>query len=248
MTVACSILSLTAVAAASFTPRTAAAQGTAPRSPIPWSSARPVRCSTPTAPPRGPTSSPGRWWASNRRPRERRQRLCRYADAHHEDHHLRHPAKLCRRGQVCSINYVGDGFADVMFTLSEGQRGGYLQYITDRAAWARLLPPRPSGPVNSVVTGTCDPAELAQLQTSTTRGRPPEARTGSRSRCRDSRRSAPGPRSRSRSRPRHHQHLDPDGARPAAMSALRERRSECNVRMSLAERCFPWTHEPRSER
>ena len=65
---------------------------------------------------------------------------------------------------VCSINYVGDGFADVVFTLYEGQRGGYLQYIENRAAYAALLPPRPAGPVNSVVTGTCDPAELAQLQ------------------------------------------------------------------------------------
>jgi len=65
---------------------------------------------------------------------------------------------------VCSINYVGNGFADVMFTLHEGQRGGYLQYIPNRAAWSALLPPRPSGPTNSVVTGTCDPAELAQLQ------------------------------------------------------------------------------------
>ena len=65
---------------------------------------------------------------------------------------------------VCSINYVGNGFADVMFTLSEGQHGGYLEYIDDRAAWAALLPPRPAGPVNSAVTGTCDPAELAELQ------------------------------------------------------------------------------------
>jgi hypothetical protein len=65
---------------------------------------------------------------------------------------------------VCSINYVGNGFADVMFTLYEGERGGYLEYIPDRAAWAALLPPRPAGPVNSQVTGTCDPTELAQLQ------------------------------------------------------------------------------------
>ena len=65
---------------------------------------------------------------------------------------------------VCSINYVGNGFADVVFTIYEGQRGGYLQYLTNRAAWTALLPPRPAGPVNSVVTGTCDPAELAQLQ------------------------------------------------------------------------------------
>lgn len=65
---------------------------------------------------------------------------------------------------VCSIEYVGDGFADVLFTLSEGQRGAYLEYIPDRAAWASLLPPRPAGAGNSTVTGTCDPAELAELQ------------------------------------------------------------------------------------
>lgn len=65
---------------------------------------------------------------------------------------------------VCSIAYVGNGFADVIFTLYEGQRGGYLQYIPDRATWAALLPPRPTGPANSVVTGSCDPAELAHLQ------------------------------------------------------------------------------------
>lgn len=65
---------------------------------------------------------------------------------------------------VCSINYVGNGFADVMFTLYEGQRGGYLQYLPNRAQWTALLPPRPAGPTNSAVTGTCDPAELTQLQ------------------------------------------------------------------------------------
>ena len=65
---------------------------------------------------------------------------------------------------VCSISYVGNGFADVMFTLYEGQRGGYLEYIPNRATWASLLPPRPAGPANSAVTGSCDPTELAQLQ------------------------------------------------------------------------------------
>jgi hypothetical protein len=64
----------------------------------------------------------------------------------------------------CSINYVGDGFADVIFTIYEGQRGGYLQYLTDTTSWAPLLPPRPSGPEQSKVTGTCDPAELTQLE------------------------------------------------------------------------------------
>jgi hypothetical protein len=65
---------------------------------------------------------------------------------------------------VCSINYVGDGLADVVFTLYEGGRGGYLQYVPNRAAYAAMWPPRPVGPGQSIVTGTCDPAELAQLQ------------------------------------------------------------------------------------
>jgi hypothetical protein len=65
---------------------------------------------------------------------------------------------------ACSINYIGTGDADVKFTLYEGQRGGYLEYEADTAAYAAVWPPRPAGPASSVVTGTCDPAELAQLQ------------------------------------------------------------------------------------
>ena len=65
---------------------------------------------------------------------------------------------------VCSINYVATGPADVKFTIYEGQRGGYLEYIDDRAAYRALLPPQPTGRVTNMVTGTCDPAELAQLQ------------------------------------------------------------------------------------
>ena len=65
---------------------------------------------------------------------------------------------------VCSINYVGDGLADVVFTLYEGQHGGYLEYVPNRAAYGPIWPPRPVGLAQSVVTGTCDPAELAQLQ------------------------------------------------------------------------------------
>jgi hypothetical protein len=64
----------------------------------------------------------------------------------------------------CTINYRGNGIADVMLTVQEGRRGAYLEYIDNRATWAALLPPRPAGPTNSVVTGTCDPAELSQLQ------------------------------------------------------------------------------------
>jgi hypothetical protein len=65
---------------------------------------------------------------------------------------------------VCSITYVGNGFADVMLTVYEGQRGGYLQYIEDRTYFAAVLGPPRVGVVNSQVTGTCDPAELAVLQ------------------------------------------------------------------------------------
>ena len=65
---------------------------------------------------------------------------------------------------VCSIDIAGNGFADVMLTIETGSVGGWLQYLDDRTAWAALLPPPPSGPVNSRVTGTCDPAEMAQLQ------------------------------------------------------------------------------------
>lgn len=71
---------------------------------------------------------------------------------------------------VCSITYAGKGYPDVKFTLYEGQRGGHLEYISNRVAWAALLPPRPTGPVNSAVTGTCDPAELAQLQSDYDKG------------------------------------------------------------------------------
>jgi hypothetical protein len=65
---------------------------------------------------------------------------------------------------VCSMSFTGDGFADVSLTVYFDGRGGWLQYLTDRTQWAHLLPPAPVGPVNSVVNGTCDPAEMAQLQ------------------------------------------------------------------------------------
>ena len=64
---------------------------------------------------------------------------------------------------VCSINIKGQGLADVELRLEAGQREGYLQYV-DRAS-RRAWPPRPSATPRSTVTGTCDPAELAQLQT-----------------------------------------------------------------------------------
>lgn len=65
---------------------------------------------------------------------------------------------------VCTFNITGSGFADVVLTIEPGQRDGYLQYLTDRVQWTALLPPRPAAPSSSSVTGTCDPAEMAQMQ------------------------------------------------------------------------------------
>ncbi len=66
---------------------------------------------------------------------------------------------------VCNMSITGNGFADVSLTVYFDGRGAWLQYLDDRTQWAHLLPPAPVGPVNSVVNGTCDPAEMAQLQT-----------------------------------------------------------------------------------
>ena len=64
---------------------------------------------------------------------------------------------------VCSINIKGQGLADVELRIEAGQRDGYLRYV-DRADWRGTWPPRPSATPRSTVTGTCEPAELAQLQ------------------------------------------------------------------------------------
>lgn len=68
------------------------------------------------------------------------------------------------REVVCSMTYSGSGFADVKLTIEEGERDGWLQYLERGGAWSQWLPPRPSGRTSSSVTGTCDPAEMAQLQ------------------------------------------------------------------------------------
>jgi hypothetical protein len=65
----------------------------------------------------------------------------------------------------CNFDIAGNGFADVVFKVNGDQRGGWLQYITNRQTWAKLLPPPAVGPQNSTVTGTCDPAEMSQMQT-----------------------------------------------------------------------------------
>lgn len=65
---------------------------------------------------------------------------------------------------VCSINYQGDDNVDVLFTVRAGGEGAWLEYITNRAAWQHLLPPPPLQTLNNSVTGTCEPAELSQLE------------------------------------------------------------------------------------
>jgi hypothetical protein len=72
---------------------------------------------------------------------------------------------------VCSMNITGDGSPEVMLTIEPG-REGYLQYISDRAPYATLLAtlPRQLGQHVTQVTGTCDPAEMAQMQNEYDRG------------------------------------------------------------------------------
>ncbi len=67
---------------------------------------------------------------------------------------------------VCSMNITGDDTPEVMLTIEPGQRDGYLQYISNRAHYAALLAtlPRQLGVYLTAVTGTCEPAEMAQLQ------------------------------------------------------------------------------------
>ena len=170
MTVVCSILSLAAVATASFTPRTAAAQGnrTTVTYTVEFRTTGALLDRTCTA--AGTDILAGTMVGFEPPlPGEDNE----YVGT------LTRTTRITTCGTrrnaagsdvICSINYVGNGFADVMFTLSEGQRGGYLEYIPNRAAWAALLPPRPAGRVNSVVSGTCDPAELAQLQSDYDKG------------------------------------------------------------------------------
>ena len=68
------------------------------------------------------------------------------------------------REVVCSQSFTGAGFADVILKVEPDSQGGWLQYLDDRTPWDSILPPRPPGRTVSTVTGTCDPAEMAQLQ------------------------------------------------------------------------------------
>ena len=73
---------------------------------------------------------------------------------------------------VCSMNIAGNGSPEVMLTVEPGQREGYLQYISDRAPYASLLAtlPRQLGQHFTQVTGSCDPAEMAQIQSEYDKG------------------------------------------------------------------------------
>ena len=64
---------------------------------------------------------------------------------------------------VCGINIMGADVVDVKLTIEPGQRGGYLEYLDDRAAYAQWLPPLP-GRGASTVTGTCEAAEMAHMR------------------------------------------------------------------------------------
>ena len=67
---------------------------------------------------------------------------------------------------VCGINIAGGGYYAVKLTIEEGARDGWLQYLSanEQAQWAPLLGRQRTGRSQSSVTGTCDPAEMAQLQ------------------------------------------------------------------------------------
>jgi hypothetical protein len=73
---------------------------------------------------------------------------------------------------VCSMNIALDDAVEVMLTIEAGQREGYLQYISNRAQWAALLATLPPllQPLNNSVTGTCDPAEMAQMEAEYAKG------------------------------------------------------------------------------
>lgn len=70
---------------------------------------------------------------------------------------------------VCSMSITGDDVVDVSLTIEPGQREGYLQYLSSVAQYRSLLalraPPQPPAPHRVPrVTGTCDPPEMAQMQ------------------------------------------------------------------------------------
>jgi hypothetical protein len=64
----------------------------------------------------------------------------------------------------CNMNFAGRGPADVKLTVYAQGRGGYLQYVTDRGLRWHSAPQMPFGPAGGTVNGTCDPAEMAHLQ------------------------------------------------------------------------------------
>lgn len=66
-------------------------------------------------------------------------------------------------GVACNVNIQGQGLVDVELTIEAGNRDGWLKYV-NRADYGSRWPPRPSATSRSAVTGTCDPAEMAHMQ------------------------------------------------------------------------------------
>lgn len=66
-------------------------------------------------------------------------------------------------GVACNVNIQGQGLVDVELTIEPGNRDGWLKYV-NRAAYGLRWPSRPSATYRSAVTGTCDPAEMADMQ------------------------------------------------------------------------------------
>ncbi|MDX2061010.1 MAG: hypothetical protein SFV24_24575 [Gemmatimonadales bacterium] len=66
---------------------------------------------------------------------------------------------------VCSINIAGGGFPKVLLTVDADRGEGYLQYVDHSTRWSPpVVVAPPQGQAFSSVTGTCDPAELRQLE------------------------------------------------------------------------------------
>jgi hypothetical protein len=66
---------------------------------------------------------------------------------------------------ACNSAIVGGQYAYVRLSVEPGGQGGYLQFINDPQQRPRIpLPRPPTVQVRSVVTGSCDPVEMADLQ------------------------------------------------------------------------------------
>lgn len=65
---------------------------------------------------------------------------------------------------VCSMTITGGGFPNVVLTVEPGGQGAWLQYMDQIPPAALRLPLPPAGQRYSYVNGTCDPAEMAEVQ------------------------------------------------------------------------------------